>query len=717
MHVALRASILFIVAVAASLIAAGPAVYAEEPLTVEAHEFSTWDGARLFVAEGNVTVRYGAAVITADALRYDADAQLAVFAGNVVYVDEERELRGRQLAYDLDKGVAVFDDLDAVIYSDGVNGPMYVRGDKVTVEADAVRIEGGRLTTCPCEEGPPAYHFAARELVIYPGDRLIVRGVTFHEHGVPLLYWPYLVLSLKEDANRFDVPQIGYSTRTGWYVKLTYNYVLSSGLYGALLLDYYQLLGPGAGVRHTYVDNETGRGVVSLYGVGNGNGGADGSVGWQRRWTSSPWTVDADASYDFVASPAGIERHELKSGATASYRDARGTLTAAADYRAVLGSQYLERIDLSGSLSRRLDGGWNVRLSGEYFDERFQTPAPRRWLGYAAELSRSTSSYALTLRAAQQVNPDLKAENAPSAPTWNNISYLPEVQLQLRRVAGLDWQLAAARLQEEPSKVSALRGEIQASLPTRTWRLGSAVTATFSGSLRGRAYSTGHQQLTAQSRVGVNLQLGQPLSASLQYNYRDVWGDTPFRFDRTTPSETVTLRLNWRSPAVTASVSTSYNLLTERWSRVTINATVRAAANLTLRGSGTYDIYQQSLQRVVGTLDWQPAEEWIVRVGGQYNVPKEQWERVDVDLQAALGGGWKAGVTAIYDVAKMTFSRHHFYVAHDEECREIRLRWDQARGEVWLEYHITAFPSSRVAVGTGEDNKLLFDADVLSEFL
>src|SRR5690554_4786101 len=55
--------------------------------------------------------------------------------------------------------------------------------------------------------------------------------------------------------------------------------------------------------------------------------------------------------------------------------------------------------------------------------------------------------------------------------------------------------------------------------------------------------------------------------------------------------------------------------------------------------------------------------------------------------------------------------------AHDADCREIRLRWDQAKGEVWLEYHITAFPSSRVAVGAGEDNKLLFEADVLSEFL
>lgn len=708
---------LWIVITLAALFGAAAPAQADEPLTVEAHEFSAWDGARLFVAEGNVTVRYGGAVITADSLRYDVDAQLAVFSGNVVYADDERELRGRQLAYDLDKGVAVFDDLDAVLYSEGVDGPMYVRGDRVTIEADFVRVEGGRLTTCECDTGPPAYHFSARELVIYPGDRLIVRGVVFHEHGVPLLYWPYLVLSLKEDASRFDVPQIGYSSRTGWYVKLTYNYVLASGLYGALLFDYYQRLGPGAGVRHTYVDNETGRGVVSLYGVRNEYGGADGSIGWERRWTLPPWTIEAKAGYDFVASAAGIERHEVSSGATVSYRDERGTFAAEVEHAATLGSEYRERIELNGDLARRLGGGWNLRLSGEYFDERVQTLSPRRWLGYDAELSRAASRYTLALRAAQQVNPDLKSDKVTTPPTWQNVSYLPEVQLQLRRVAGIDWQLTAARLQEEPSKVTALRGQVQASLPTRTWRLGRTTTATFSGSLLGRAYSTGHRQLTAQSRVGLNVQLAQPLSASLQYNYRDVWGETPFRFDRTSPSETVSLRLNWRSPSVTASASTSYNRLTERWSRVTVNAAVRAAENLLLRAAGTYDVYERSLVGLVGTLEWRPADEWTIRVGGQYNVPKEQWERVDVDLQAALGGGWKAGVTAIYDVTKMTFSRNHLYVAHDADCREIRLRWDQAKGEVWLEYHITAFPSSRVAVGTGEDNRLLFDADVLSDLL
>lgn len=691
---------------------------ANEALTVTAEEYSVWDGTRLFMAEGNVTVRYGDALITADSMRYDADTEFAMFSGNVVYLDDERELKGQQLAYDLNSGEAVFDDMDAVLYSDGVDGPMFVRGDRVTATADFVRIEDGRLTTCECDgDGPPAYHFSARELEIYPGDRIVVRGMTFHEHGIPLLYLPYMVLSLKENVSRFDVPQIGYSNRTGWYVKLTYNYVLQSGLYGALLLDYYQKLGPGGGVRHTYVDNDSGRGVIYLYGVGNGAGAADGTVAWERRWTLSPWTLDAKASYDFTAGPSGIERHELKSGASVRHRDEAGTLAADVDYRAVVGSDYLERLDLNGEMRRRLSDDWSVSLAGEWFDERRYDRAPRRWLGYTGELRRATDLYTLTMRVEQQVNPDLKDEDRTGQPSWLHVSRLPEIELRLRRMAGIDLQLSAVRLQEEPSKVSALRGEAQAALATRTWRLGSAASVNVSGSGRARTYSTGHQQLTLQSRAGLNVQLARPLSVNVQYNYRDVWGDTPFRFDRVSPQESVTARLNWRTSALTASISTNYNFLTERWGRVTANATLRPASSLILRASGSYNLEQHALERIVGTIDWRPADDWSIRLGGRYHVQREEWERLDVDVQGALGGGWKAGVTAIYDVTKMSFSRNHMYIAHDEECREIRLRWDQARGEVWLEYHITAFPSSRVAVGAGEGNQLLFEADVLSEFL
>src|SRR5690606_19563136 len=79
----------------AAVMVFGGAARAAEPVSVTAREYSLWDGRRLFLAEGDVTVRYGEAVITADFMTYDAEARYAVFEGSVVYVDDERELAGR----------------------------------------------------------------------------------------------------------------------------------------------------------------------------------------------------------------------------------------------------------------------------------------------------------------------------------------------------------------------------------------------------------------------------------------------------------------------------------------------------------------------------------------------------------------------------------------------------------------------------------------------
>lgn len=713
--------VIWILLIIASWVGFSGSASAATPMEVSADEYSVWDGSRLFIAQGNVTVRYREALITADMLQYDADTDYAVFSGNVVYLDDEQELTGHTLQYDLKDGVALLDGMDAVLYSDGVDGPMFISGERVRATDDHVRIQRAELTTCECEGDTPAYHFAAKELEIYPNDRIVVRSVVFYDHKVPLLYLPYLTLSLKENTSRFDMPQIGYSERTGWYIKLTYNYVLKSGLYGALLFDYYQKLGPGGGVRHTYVDTGPSLGTLYVYGVGNEFGGTDGSFAWERRWRSDPWDVRANYAYDVRTSPWGIERESLLGKGSIERTTSGGTALFEGEYRLDTGPNPIERLAASGRLRQRLADGWNLRLSGETFDERRPdlpaTHERRRWIGYSGELERVTPGYTLLTRVARQYNPDLKDEEInPGTLRWDHVSRMPEVLLKLRRMAGLDVQLGAVRLKED-NVIEAWRGEAEVGLATRTWRPLRPISFNVNGSVRGLAYTTDHRQFTFQYRTGMNVQIARPLSATLQYNYRNAWGETPFRFDRVSPAETLSPRLNWRSGAVTASVSTTYNLLSERWNNVTGNATIRLSRNLMLRGSGTYDLEGQTFRRLAGTVDWRINDDSAVKVGGVYDVPTESWQRIDADINLAVTKNWKAGVTAIYDVPRNTFSRNHMYLSHNAcDCREIRLRYDQTRREIWLEYHITAFPSSRVALGSGED-ALMFESDALTDIL
>lgn len=699
-----------------AVLALAGVVLAADPVSVQADGFNFWDGSGVFVAAGNVTVRWRDTVVTSDSLRYDADAGLLVFEGNVVYVEGDQELAGARLVYDLNAEEAVFHDLDAILYAEGVDGPMYVHGQRVTSTSGHVLIEGGRLTTCQCEEDrPPAYHFAARELEIYPGERLIVRGVTFYEHGVPLLYLPYMTLSLRQDVSHFDLPQIGYSSRTGWYIKTTYNYVLSSGLYGALLMDYFQRLGPGAGVRHTYRHDESGKGTVLVYGVGNESGGVDGSLGWDREWTLDRWRLGTSLSYDVSSGLSGIESEEVRAQVQLEQTTGPGTTRGQLEYRLAVGTDPVERLSGSAALQRSLAGDWQLQMRVEGFEHETPTTL-RRWLGYGAELRKAARDYTLTVRVEQQVNPDYKDESKSPTQPWTHVSRLPEVTLETRALAGLDLRAGVARLKEEPAGTAAWRGEARLGVPTRSLRLGGRSVLTASATLLGRAYSTDDRQLSFETRTGLSQQLATPLNLSLQHTYRQVWGSTPFRFDRLSPQSTLTARLSWRSASLTAGASASYNMLTQAWGAATLNATARVAANLSVRAAASYDIEDASWQQVAGAIDWQPADGWIIRVGGQYNVPKESFERVDAQLEMALPGGWKAGLTAIYTVANNTFPRSEVFIAHDADCRVIRLRYDHQREEIWLEYEITAFPSSRVAVGAAQD-KLMFESDALSDFL
>ncbi|HEY8417941.1 MAG TPA: hypothetical protein VIK93_07895, partial [Limnochordales bacterium] len=461
--------------------------------------------------------------------------------------------------------------------------------------------------------------------------------------------------------------------------------------------------------------DDTGRGTVLIYGVGNTSGGLDGSLGWEREWRLDRWQLDTSLGYDFSTGLSGLEREEVRAKLNLDQTSGPGATRGQLEYRVVEGLDPLTHLTGSGELRRSLGGNWDLFLRAEGY--RHETPAAqRRWFGYDAELRRTTAHYTLSVRLEQQVHPDLKEEDKNFTAPWTHVSRLPEVTLRTRAIAGLDIMAGAARLKEEPKGTEAWRGEARVGVPIRTLRLGDGAVASASGSLLGRMYSTGERQLSLETRTAFNWQLTRPLGVTLQHTYREAWGGTPFRFDEVTPASTLSARLSWRSPSVTASLSGGYNLRTQRWNPLALNATIRLTSRLTLRGAASYDLPTSSWQQVVATMDWQPAEGWIVRLGGQYNVAERELERVDAQLEMAFSGGWKAGLTAIYSATTGSFPRSEIFIAHDEECREIRVRYDHKQGEVWLEYNITAFPMSRVAVGAAQD-KLMFESDALSELL
>ncbi|BAW01451.1 hypothetical protein TTMY_1051 [Thermus thermophilus] len=172
---------------------------------------------------------------------YFRERRLLLLSGGVRYRDREgRLIEAEELQVDLeDEG---FDALEVRIEAKDLllTGPLCQRA------AGAILLEEGYATPCAsCGQEVPDYAFRAREIVLYPGDRVVARDVTLLVQEKPVLTLPVLLLYLSERRPRLEVGQ----DEGGLYVKADLPYAAAFGL-GYTLLRYYQGRGYGFGLDH-----------------------------------------------------------------------------------------------------------------------------------------------------------------------------------------------------------------------------------------------------------------------------------------------------------------------------------------------------------------------------------------------------------------------------------------------------------------------------------
>jgi len=149
-----------------------------------------------------------------------------------------------------------------------------------------------------CDEEVPHYMFRAQKVNIYPGEYIEAFHVVFRElkGKLPLFYWPYLYISLKQEEQQF-VPRFGYSEKRGWFIKTTYYYSLQHFLPTEIYLDHYTKSGSAAGAKQFCLYGPDEKGYVLLYGQQNKTNLPDlfqwqGEIAYQNEsWFLSPVTV------------------------------------------------------------------------------------------------------------------------------------------------------------------------------------------------------------------------------------------------------------------------------------------------------------------------------------------------------------------------------------------------------------------------------------------
>lgn len=205
-------------------------------------------------------------------LRNESGEELAILVGNPVRMERDGEsiealrvifnrtqkrllLMGRVRYQDRQGQIIEAEELELFTDDESfeaievriVSGDFFLSGPICQRVAGQILLQEGYLTPCErCEHDIADFAFQAREVVLFPGDRVIARGVWVLLRGERTLYLPVLIMFLNERRPRFE---IGQSDADGVFVSADLPYVSDFGI-GFALLRYFERRGWGFGFDH-----------------------------------------------------------------------------------------------------------------------------------------------------------------------------------------------------------------------------------------------------------------------------------------------------------------------------------------------------------------------------------------------------------------------------------------------------------------------------------
>lgn len=198
--------------------------------------------------EGNVEVKYEDKYIRADKVIVNTKTRVAEAEGRVIVSDGTNIFTANKVQYNLATGEGEVDGISSRM------GPWFAKGETAErVSKELYYIKNGYVTTCDYEI--PHTRIKAKDLYIYPKDKIVAKHITFYWGKTPLFYWPYYKRSLKDKKSRWTIIP-GSDNKLGKYLLTGYSMYWENFLGGTfqpiLRLDYYEKRGPAIGLYGKY---------------------------------------------------------------------------------------------------------------------------------------------------------------------------------------------------------------------------------------------------------------------------------------------------------------------------------------------------------------------------------------------------------------------------------------------------------------------------------
>ncbi len=222
------------------------------------------EGEDLIIAKDEVELKYQDIEIKADYLKLNLTTHLLFASREVLFKQDETETYCEELTYNWKTEKIILIKLKGEITGEGIKGKVYYRGEKMENFPETIEISESDFTTCDLEE--PHYHIVAKQMIIYPKDKIIARNISWYEGKIKIITLPYFLIFLDRKTQQPILPKIGQNSNDGWFVKINFNYYVNDKSYGTLYIDWLEKKGIGTGVEHTWeIGDENNSGETSLY--------------------------------------------------------------------------------------------------------------------------------------------------------------------------------------------------------------------------------------------------------------------------------------------------------------------------------------------------------------------------------------------------------------------------------------------------------------------
>ncbi|MFP4662344.1 MAG: LptF/LptG family permease [Halanaerobiales bacterium] len=613
------------------------------------------------------------------------------------------------------------------ILADKVTIKMKDGTEEVHSEIDELNMEQGKFTGCDLES--PHYYFDAREVIIYPEDYLIAKHVTFRELNgrLPLFYWPYLYISLKDRDQRL-VPEIGYSSSRGWFLKTTYHYLYDDRLPGELYMDYYTKSGFAGGFKQFFFHEEDLEAFIYLYGQENKTD-IPNLFNWEGEIKidndKNQWKTDAYLKYinydqyDKLDGKIRLDNNadtwSLKIDSSFSNKDYYDS-----------DKNDDENIGFNLTYDKDFIYNWKYYLNFyRYYSYNKDDGLKQRW-GGLTYLSRDIGQldYRLTF---ERRAPSYTEEDDEK----DKITYyrLPELELNYTPRGLMDYKIQLGNYYENNSNITAYRLHGNANL-NKTWRFFDRISFTTDHDLIGRVYNirdddTTYNYNSPDSRFVYDLpyqlsynnvntakiSLFQGLNWTNRYTFSDYVGQSVFSFDNARKTERINTGLNYTRGGWNSSLSTAYDIHNGSYSPITIRSSWRIQDGWNLNMGTSYNIENETFADLYITNKYND-DNWQINNGLRYDLNNNLLKRVDNQIVYEYNDEWHFALNTIYDNQDKRFETANLKLKKLFHCRSLTFSYNYLKQEYTLEYNINLFPDQKFMVGSSEEDSFMFDVGI-----